>query len=57
MYLLLRDGVSSIRNFFTGTDKEQSITLMGRMVQEQFIPYKSDLYLSAKEAYKDILNL
>jgi tetratricopeptide (TPR) repeat protein len=54
-YLLLRDAAGSIRNFFFDSNRDQNITLMGRMVQEQYIPYQSDLYLSAKEAYHNNL--
>jgi tetratricopeptide (TPR) repeat protein len=54
-YLLLRNIVASIRRAITSNDGRQGPTLMGAMVQEQYIPYGSELYETAKEVYKDNL--
>jgi lysophospholipase L1-like esterase len=51
-YLLLRNIVASIRRAITNNDARQGLTLMGVMVQEQYIPYGSELYETAKEVYK-----
>jgi lysophospholipase L1-like esterase/Flp pilus assembly protein TadD len=54
-YLLLRSVLASVRRAISDNTGRQGFSLMGVMVQEQYIPYGSDLYRAAIKAYRDNL--
>lgn len=54
-YLLLRSIVASVRRAISDNTARQGFSTMGVMVQEQYIPYGSDLYRAAIKAYRDNL--
>lgn len=54
-FLLMRDVVGWIQQKIRAKGTSGDATLMGQMVREQYIPYQSDLYHTAKEQYENNL--
>lgn len=53
-FLLIRDGIGQLKRWFGshGSDKALPATLMERIVAEQTIPYKSELYKLGKQQFE-----
>ncbi len=55
-FLALRDGYLWIRKNLSSGNAERGRSLMGEMVGEQMIPYGSELYVRARDIFKQNIN-